>query len=240
MKKELLIAIVLCAMGVKLAAQTQTTDTTITLLPTMEDGPWPCCYYFINSNDELAALPVKEWAGRCAEEADWVQGWGPLSSSPDHFRTTEWGSTQLALLVRRHFTLTASLLEALANGSVTAICSYDENPKMYINGTLVWSASGWNDNDYARFTLSRRQKSLLREGDNVMAVSLQQGGGSGHIDMGLLLTYAYDPNGVQAPTAETSSRSDSPIYRLDATAVTPATTLPRGIYVQKGKKIAIP
>ena len=209
-------------------------DTTETLLSTLEDGPWLCCYYLLDSNEELASIPVKEWAGRCADEADWVQGWGPLSNSPDQFLTTPWASTRQALLVRRHFTLTSEQMQTLTSGNVSLVCSYDENPRVYVNGTLVWNANGWNDNAYARFTFSRRQKALLREGDNVVAVSLQRGEGGGHIDLGLYLNYTRTPDGVAVPTL--SSRQHR-IYRLDGTAVPADAPLPRGIYIRDGRKV---
>lgn len=211
-------------------------DTTVTLLSTLEDGPWPCCYYLLDSNEELAAIPVKEWAGRCADETDWVQGWGPLSNSPDQFLTTPWASTRQALLVRRHFTLTREQIEALAAGSVSLVCSYDENPRVYVNGTLVWNVNGWNDNAYARFAFSRRQKALLREGDNVVAVSLQRGEGGGHIDMGLYLNYTRTPDGIAAPSS--SSRRHR-VYRLDGTAVPADAPLSRGIYILDGRKVRV-
>ena len=77
--------------------------------------------------------------------------------------------------------------------------SYDENPVIYLNGTRIWSASGWNDNNYAEITLDATQRALLRQGDNVLAASLTQGGGGGHIDYGLKIIRPFEPSGISLP-----------------------------------------
>ena len=115
-KRTIIVAIALLLQGIALMPQwccaaqivqaddwmamTAAGDTTETLLPTLDEGPWLCCYYLLDSNDELASIPVKEWAGRCADETDWVQGWGPLGTRPARFLTPAWASTRQALMVR--------------------------------------------------------------------------------------------------------------------------------------------
>ena len=211
------------------------------LLPTLTEGPWLCAYYLLDSNEELAAIPVKDWAGRCADEREWIQGVGPFSSGTDLFSTTFWASTRQALLVRRHFTLNADVLAAIQQGTLVMDCSYDENPKVYINGHLVWSASGWNDNSYARFTFSSRQKRWFCEGDNVLAISLQRGEGSGHVDIGLSLTEQWNPDGISSPDAKNAhsielNGNNSRTYRLDGTPVADGSALGKGIYVRGHRK----
>ena len=205
---------------------------TTTLLPTLEAGPWPCVYYLLNSNSELSQLQPNVWTGRCFDESDWIVGYGPLSNSPDQFRTTNWGSQVQPLLVRRHFTLTAEQLATIADKTLTLTCSYDENPKVYLNKTLIWSASGWNDNDYVHYTLTAQQKKLLREGDNVLSVSLQQGDGGGHIDYGLKITEPYVPSTTSLTTRLVQPSSD--IYDLMGRKVS---SHPKpGLYIVNGKK----
>ncbi|MBQ7496058.1 MAG: hypothetical protein IJT75_09990 [Bacteroidaceae bacterium] len=225
----------LCVCSSWTAVAQDATQKTLTLLSTKDEGPWPCAYYFLDSNEELSGLTVKDWAGVCADETDWVQGWGPFSSEHDHFLYTHWGSPRQALLVRRHFTLTAAEAEAVRAGKVTFRCSYDENPKAYLNGTAFWWASGWNDNAYAASTLSSRHRKLLREGDNVIAISLTSGGGSGHLDMELTATITVTPDGVQTPQTE-SPQGSQPLFRLDGTPAHPRTPHPKGVYVQKDTK----
>lgn len=205
--------------------------TTFTLLETMEDGPWPCAYYLLNSNEELEQIDPKAWAGHCVDESDWIYGYGPLSNSYDRFRTTVWASEVQPLLVRRHFTLTSDQIAALSQSQVTMTCSYDENPHFYLNGKSLWSLSGWNDNDYATRTFTSRHKALLREGDNILAVSLPKGAGGGHIDFGLTLTCPSNPDAVEAVPADAAG--DAPIYLLCGMRIS-RPTLP-GIYITKGR-----
>ena len=229
------MATLLCVCSLETAVAQETVQKTLTLLSTKDEGPWPCAYYFLDSNEELNSLTVKDWAGVCADETDWVQGWGPFSSEQDHFLYTHWGSPRQALLVRRHFTLTAAEAEAVRAGKAVFRCSYDENPKVYLNGTAFWWATGWNDNAYASSTLSRRHRQLFREGDNVIAISLTSGGGSGHLDMELTATITVTPDGVHAPQANNTERTATTqhTYRLDGTPAHPRT---KGISVQQGSK----
>lgn len=213
------------------------------LLPTLDNGPWPCAYYLLNSNDELGSINARDWTGRCICEDDWVMGYGPLSNSNDQFLNTYWGSERLPLLVRRHFTLTADELSNMAEKTIELTCSYDENPKVYLNGRLIWQASGWNDNDYARHTLTNEQKMLLKEGDNVLAVSLMAGAGGGHIDYGLSITEPYTPTGITDIGHEGSHNAsglnrETVIMTHDLQGRRIGSYyLKKGIYIIDGKKI---
>ena len=210
------------------------------LLPLMDEGPWPCAYYFLNSNDELNTVKAVDWAGRCIMEDDWIQGYGPLSNSQDRFLTTPWGSDRLPLLVRRHFTLTTDEVTQLRSMPMHVLCSYDENPKVYLNGTLIWSKTGWNDNDYASYALTSRNKLLLKEGDNVLAVSLTAGAGGGHIDYGLTYTGTLTPSGISSVTQGGQAATDPQVYNLQGQAAGSGQRAPaKGIYIQNAKKVVI-
>lgn len=162
-------------------------------------GSWPCVYYMPNSNDELNALdPNSDFAGLGVDESEWVSGTGPFSNSDDQFRSTYWDSSTKPIMIRRHFTLSAAEIENIKNSSLVLSCSYDENPKVYLNGELLWSQTGWNDSNYAEYTLTDTQKALLVEGDNVLAITLQQGGGGGHVDYGLKLTSSVASSSTKA------------------------------------------
>ena len=113
---------------------------------------------------------------------------------------------------------------------------------MYLNGTKIWSATGWNDNNYAEIILNSSQKEKLHEGDNVLAVSLTQGNGGGHVDYGLKITSPYEMNSISFPDAdkENLSHTDSRIFNLHGQYLgTCADTLPRGIYIRGGKKLVL-
>ena len=207
--------------------------TTVSLLETKDKGPWSCVYYFLNNNEELAKIEPKDWAGHCVDESDWIFGVGPLSNSYDPFRVTHWASEVQPLLLRRHFTLTAEDVAALAQSTVTLTCSYDENPHFYLNGKSLWSLSGWNDNDYVSRTFTSRHKALLREGDNVLAVSLTQGVGGGHIDFGLIITRPEHTDAIES--LQPDCKKNETVYNLCGIEV-PHPRIP-GIYIKDGKTI---
>lgn len=205
-------------------------------LSTLTDGAWPCKYYWLNYNNDIADAENQRWASLDEDDSDWVDGVGPFSNSPDQFLTTDWESKVRPILVRRHFELSANEVESYVDGTVTLTCSYDENPKVYLNGTLIWSAQGWNDNDYATYQLSPEHRRLLREGDNVLAVSLMQGEGGGHIDYGLTATGAYITTGI-AEHKGTATTQSSGVYSINGKYLgVSRELLPAGIYIQNGKK----
>lgn len=154
--------------------------------------------------------------------------------------TTEWGSQMQALLVRRHFQLTADQLEGIAESILQLTVSYDENPRVYLNGTQIWSATGWNDNDYAVYTLSAADKRLLREGDNVVSVSLQQGEGGGHIDYGLVITEPYDPAATAIRDVEPAPAAfDLRTYDLQGRRVLTTSAKAPALLIRGGKKFIV-
>lgn len=222
----------------------QTRNTQPLLHSNRANGPWDCVFYELDANDEIAQLdPKKDWAGVCVEEIDWAYGEGPFSNSFDQFRNTEWDHSQLhPLLVRRHFTLTEDILNNLDLYGLELECSYDEDPKVYLNGTLIWSAEGWNDNDYASYQLTEDDLYLLREGDNVLAISLEAGEGGAHVDYGLNITTPYGmelPSGIAKPQADTLS-GDNRVFNIMGQQVgTTDMQLPKGLYIVKGNKIVI-
>lgn len=208
-----------------------------TLLPTVEEGPWRCRYYILNYNEDIPVAEKAEWYGLDEDESDWISGVGPFSNDENKFYITEWPSQVRPILVRRHFTLTDDDIASMdETTNVTLTCSYDENPVVYLNGTKIWSATGWNDNDYARYELNAEQRGLLKAGDNVVAVSLTQGAGGGHIDYGLEITSPYSfATRVGADAA--AQRHDDRIFDLSGRYVgTDTSVLSAGVYVRDGKK----
>lgn len=211
-------------------------------LPTVnETESWDCAYYLLNYNSDLTAAQAAKWYGDDEDESDWIKGVGPFSNDDNMFYVTEWGSQVHPILIRRHFTLTESDLDAINAGTLKLVASYDENPTFYLNGTKIWSATGWNDNDYASSTFRPTVKSKLRVGDNVLAVSLTQGGGGGHIDFGLKLVEPYTPTGIGHATSRPSAAGgDNRVYDINGRLVGTSTRgLGKGVYIINGKKIAV-
>lgn len=213
---------------------------TVTYLPTLSDGPWPCNYYILNYNTDLADAESAGWASESEDESDWITGVGPFSNDANMFFTTEWPSQVRPILIRRHFSLSGEDLATIADGTMILRCSYDENPKVYLNGSLIWSAQGWNDNDYSIVTLTDENKELLHSGDNVLTVSLMQGGGGGHIDYGLALERPVEFSGLQLPTVSDNENADQRVFNLSGQFLGKETkSLSKGIYIQGHKKLII-
>lgn len=211
------------------------------LLNTVDDGEWPCRYYLLNYNSDIAVAENGGWQSVEEDEVGWVNGTGPFSNDANKFFITMWPSKVRPILVRRHFTLSAEDIAVLGDSEVRLSCSYDENPKVYLNGELVWSATGWNDNDYARYNLTEAQKELLREGDNVLAVSLSQGDGGGHIDYGLELVSPYSATGINDLTSDREERiGDTRVFNLHGQYLgNTLLNLPAGIYITGGRKVTV-
>ena len=106
--------------------------------------------------------------------------------------------------------------------------------RVFVNGI---ACGGEHPNGYIDFTHDITD--MLREGDNVLAVSLTQGEGGGHIDYGLSLISEYIPTGIDAVTAgkNVPSDADNRVYSLSGTYLGTSTDgLKKGIYIVGGKK----
>jgi hypothetical protein len=212
-----------------------------THLATVAKGSWDCVTYTLNYNTDIAVAEAGGWPALDENEDDWFPCIGPFSNDENMFYITEWPSQLRPLLVRRHFNLTEDEISAAITGEMRLTCSYDENPKVYLNGSLIWSASGWSDNNYVEYTLSAENKNLLVAGDNVLAVSLMQGDGGGHIDYGLTTYASYTFTGVaNVASDKTENHVVMGVYDLNGRYLgTDTSNLKRGIYIVNGKKCAI-
>ena len=199
-------------------------------------GSWPCLFYELNYNSDITQAERAKWYALDEDESYWREGIGPFSIDANKFFVTQWQSTVHPILIRRHFTLTAEDMAKIQIGTVTFTYSYDENPKFWLNGKQLVSATGWNDNNYASLSFNSSRKKLFVEGDNVLCVSLQQGDGGGHIDYGLSVKYNPLHDGISAPGSEIEE--DTETYNLLGQQISYQSAY-RGIIVTKGKKISL-
>lgn len=198
------------------------------------EGSWPCLFYELNYNSDITQAEKAKWYALDEDESYWREGVGPFSIDENKFLVTQWQSTVHPILIRRHFTLTAEDMAKIQVGTVTFTYSYDENPKFWLNGKQLVSASGWNDDNYASLTFTSARKKYLVEGDNVLCVSLHQGAGGGHVDYGLSVKYNPLHDGIL--NVDSESRSDTEAYNLLGQRISHPTGY-SGIIVTKGKKI---
>lgn len=155
-----------------------------------EGSSWTCSYKLLDENDQIADAVAEGCFDVDADLTDWTPAMGPFSNGDDRWNITRWDSDNHPILIRRDFYLSASSLEALLDhGTIHITTSYDEFPVIYLNGTEIWRAEGWNDDNYATYTLTDDQKKLLREGDNVLGMSAQRGAGGGHAEYALYIDY---------------------------------------------------
>lgn len=237
-RKHLLLLLLMAAPSGMTQAEELTTEYFLPTVDSSEEGHWPCLFYELNYNSDLTPAERAKWYATDEDESFWREGLGPFSIDQNKFLVTQWQSTVHPILIRRHFTLSAEDLQKIEAGTVTMTYSYDENPKFWLNGTRLVTATGWNDDNYASFRFTTTRKKLLVEGDNVLCVSLQQGSGGGHIDYGLYVT--YDPTTTATPLLTASPEAEDITFDLQgrrlADANTPQDKLPRGIYIRNGKK----
>ncbi|MDE6257414.1 MAG: hypothetical protein K2M53_03410 [Muribaculaceae bacterium] len=155
-----------------------------------EGSSWTCSYKLLDENEQIADAVAEGCFDVDADLTDWTPAMGPFSNGDDRWNITRWDSDNHPILIRRDFYLSASSLEALLDhGTIHITSSYDEFPVIYLNGTEIWRAEGWNDDNYATYTLTDDQKKLLREGDNVLGMSAQRGAGGGHAEYALYIDY---------------------------------------------------
>lgn len=206
------------------------------LLDTVDsgDGSWPCLFYELNRNTDITLAEKAKWASLDEDESYWRTGVGPFSNDGNKFLVTQWESTVHPILIRRHFTLTEEELGYVNEGVLTLTYSYDENPRFWLNGTSLFSTTGWNDNNYASYVIPKTKKAVLQVGDNVLCVSLKQGAGGGHIDFGLSLKYTPNPDGIEAVSSATDVHEAT--YNLQGQPVSPSYQ-GQGIVIRGGKKM---
>ena len=127
--------------------------------------------------------PADDWYTYDFDDSSWSTGkglFGDLGSA-----NTKWDGDGSYIWLRREFTLTQNDLTALSGKVLFLNIYYDESPQVYLNGELVYSASG-SINAYETRDLKLSSTSLLKEGTNVIAVRADNLGNWGNrIDIGL-------------------------------------------------------
>ena len=236
MPKNLLIPMFLCTLATPVAKAETVTEYFLDTVDSGE-GSWPCLFYELNYNTDITVAEKAKWYLQDEDESYWREGIGPFSIDANKFLVTQWQSTVHPILIRRHFYLTAEDLAKIEAGTVTLVYSYDENPKIWLNGTLLVSATGWNDNNYASLRFTSARKKLLVEGDNVLCVSLQQGDGGGHIDYGLSVTYNPMHDGIEPLSF--SHEGEGYIYDINGRKVQENSSLKKGILIKQNKKVIL-
>ena len=129
------------------------------------------------------------------------QGNAPFGNRADG-ATNNWGTTadkgdgtqdKAYLWVAKEFTIDD--INSLKGKTLLTNMYFDDDIKLYINGTLVFSNTGWNDG-YTIYKLAEKAEDVLKSGKNVIAASLHQHTGGYEFDMSLK---TEDPNALTDP-----------------------------------------
>ena len=109
---------------------------------------------------------------------------------------SQWDGTYNVLFIRREFYVDHDP----TIDTYKLYYYHDDDFKVYLNGTLLTSANGWNTdfNNYSTYNIT---SSKLKVGRNVLAVMIQQNWGGAYFDCGILRT-----EGTKAPCKLTSDK----------------------------------
>ena len=163
------------------------------------ESDWEYLYYERHEpgeEEDPAAVQTEAPAGwlNGTDEEAWLTGPAPFAGSawPNWRTQTTFPVGCFDAYLRRSFTLDS--LESINSLLLRVI--YDEDPVVYLNGTLIWSATGYKDGDYQLIFLNDKVDAL-REGENILCVYFRNktGGGGSVFDMGLY--YNAEPVEIQ-------------------------------------------
>lgn len=126
--------------------------------------------------------PPEGWEQPDFKDTDWQSGKGAFGHKEGFEAAihTPWKSDNIWL--RSSFNYAGEAFE-----KAVLIIHYDNDTTVYLNGSVLFSATKWND-AYARVDLSERVKELLKTGENTVAVHTWQDTGGQFIDLALLLS----------------------------------------------------
>ena len=142
--------------------------------------PWTAKYMF--AANKGGETPPSNWFQVDFDETEWDSIVGPISTrySLDYYETT-WGNLYSTYWLRRHFTLEkASDIRAL-----DLMLNNDDDMEIYLNGKMLYQPKQLNRRTKL-VEFSENVPSLLRDGDNVVAVRISDSaGGDAFVDFGM-------------------------------------------------------
>ncbi|MBQ7355184.1 MAG: hypothetical protein IJW62_06680 [Clostridia bacterium] len=158
-----------------------------------------------------------------------VHNWWATSDVPESDPNT--GKQENAYLwLAKEFTVED--LDALEGLALMADMKYDDDINVYINGVLVFDHDRWNDG-VRRYKFADEASDLLKEGKNIIAVSLVQHWGGWEFEMGLCASSinkdGYIPMYASIKTADELNAYVATINKF--TAETENITHPANVYI---------
>ncbi len=184
------------------------------------------------ANDKAPAAPAG-WPNSIASSMQTantpVHDWWATSDVPESDPNT--GKQENAYLwLAKEFTIED--LDALEGLALMADMKYDDDINVYINGVLVFDHDRWNTG-VTRYKFADEASELLKEGKNIIAVSLVQHWGGWDFEMGLCASSIgkndYIPMYASIKTADELNAYVATIN--DFTAKTDNITHPANVYI---------
>ena len=143
-----------------------------------------------NANEDGATwryttrTPGDGWTGADFDEGKWAQGKAGFGvadhATPASAVGTPWKTSEIWL--RK----TIDVPQPLEFATAGIIVRHDEDVDVYVGGTLVFSAQGFNT-EWTAFDVTEDLRATLKPGKNLVAVHVKQTGGGQYIDVGLVL-----------------------------------------------------
>lgn len=142
------------------------------IVPMTDEEAWTAKVSYTN---------VRGWQKESFDDSAWTTERAAWGSANEYPRVkTSWTATNSDIYIRRPFTLTADDL----NEDLWVMFSHDDVFELYINGTrIINTGETWLQGE--RHHLTAAQKTLLREGDNLIAAHCHNTGGGAYVDFGL-------------------------------------------------------
>lgn len=131
--------------------------------------------------EEAGAEAPAGWLDK-TDSASWEKDSAPFAGSawPNSISQTIFPCGNFTAFLRKTFTLD----DASQVTELTMTVIYDEDPVIYVNGTEVWSAGGYQDQRYQKVNLNEAI-SALKNGENIVCVKFQNAVGGSVFDMTL-------------------------------------------------------
>ncbi len=120
--------------------------------------------------------PASNWQNENYDAREWNTGRGPFGSVDG--MKTQWTSRDI--WVRRQF-----MLNEVNTRNLLLKLKYDDNIQVYLNGSLIYEATCCAGG-FKLLPLTDEAKSKLKKGKNVVAIHVENTGGPGILDLGIV------------------------------------------------------